>query len=257
MSDGPVVTMKDVAFSYGGRSVLERVSFDIAPLDFVGIVGPNGGGKTTLLRLMLGLLEPDSGTVLLFGDRPQRTRARVGYVPQFFGYDPQFPATVMDVTLAGRLGTSSRIGPYSTADKAAASEALSAVDVGELRDRHFHDLSGGQRQRVLIARALTANPDALMLDEPTANVDATVEDELYRLLKDLNRSMTILMVSHDLGFVSGVVKNVLCVHGHVATHATCDVGDVGAEYLKKMYGHDVRAVQHDHPFTGDCECSNS
>jgi zinc transport system ATP-binding protein len=258
MGEPPVVDVQHVTFSYNGHRVLDDSSFVIEPLDFMGIVGPNGGGKTTLLRLMLGLIKPKTGTIRLFGERPEATRHRVGYVPQSFRYDPQFPVSVLDVVLAGRLGLGHTLGPYERADRAAARESIESVDCGDLADRPFDALSGGQRQRILIARAIASKPDALMLDEPTANVDAAVEEEFLLLLKELNKTMTIVMVSHDLAFVSGVVKNVLCVHGHVGTHPTSDVSDITAEFLKKMYGRGARAVRHDLGCKeGGKECSSS
>ena len=169
------------------------------------IVGPNGGGKTTLVKLILGLLRPQRGEVRVFGQPPHRARLRVGYMPQHVQHDPQFPVTVMDIVLMGRLGQGV-LGWPGRADRRAAIDALAQVGMEEFRRRPFADLSGGQRQRVLIARALCCKPDLLLLDEPTSNVDSLVEARLLDLLRDLNRQMTIVMVSHDLGFVSGLVR---------------------------------------------------
>lgn len=245
MSDTPAVVLEDVDFTYDGTQVLEQVNVTVSKLDFVGIVGPNGSGKTTLLKLMLGLLKPTRGTVRLFGERPDKTRRRVGYVPQWFPFDAHFPVTVLDVVLMGRLGTNGSLGPYRKADQADAARSLETVGLEGFGSRPFADLSGGERQRVIIARALAAGAEMLMLDEPTASVDAEVELELYDLLRGLNEKVTIVLVSHDLAFVSKLVKTVVCVTGRVTTHPTCDLDEVTGELLRSMYGTEMRMVRHD------------
>lgn len=245
MSEAPAVVTTNLDFAYDDAMVLEDVNVTIEPRDLVGIVGPNGGGKTTLLKLILGLLEPTSGTVRVFGQRPAGTSQRIGYVPQSFQYDPQFPTTVMDVVLMGRLGKGNLMRPYRASDRDSAAQALAQVGLQGLHSRPFAELSGGQRQRSLIARALTSWPDILMLDEPTASVDALMERELYDLLRELNETMTIILVTHDLGFVSEVVKGVLCVNRRVIHHPTADLDDVTGDLLRQMYGSDMRVVRHD------------
>jgi len=245
MSDAAAVEASDLCFAYGETRVLEGVDATIPLRDFVGMVGPNGGGKTTLLKLILGLLSPTAGTVKVFGERPERSRARVGYVPQSFRYDPQFPATVADVVLMGRLGHGRGFGPYRRADRAAANAALSRVGLEGLAHRPLAALSGGQRQRALIARALTCDPEMLVLDEPTANLDPAAEADVYDLLRTLNDRLTIVVATHDLAFVSSSVKSVLCVHGHVHWHPTCDIAELTGELLRPMYGEGMKAVRHD------------
>ena len=239
----PVIAIENVSFNYNGSPVLEDVSFTVAERDFVSLVGPNGGGKTTLLKLMLGLLVPTSGRVRIFGGNPVTGRPRIGYLPQHSQVDPRFPANVTDVTLMGRVSKSRNIGPYRKVDREAAWRALRQVDLYDDRHRPFADLSGGQRQRVLIARALAAEPELLLLDEPTASLDVRVEEELYELLKELNERLTIVLVSHDLGFVSQFVKSVVCVKRRVVVHPTSEI--TGA-IIQEIYGGDVRMVRHDH-----------
>ena len=243
MSNEPVVAVRRVSFAYNGVPVVEEASFEVGEGELVCMIGPNGGGKTTLVKLILGLFKPDSGEVRVFGEEPARVRRRIGYTPQYAHHDPQFPATVTDVVLMGRLERRWG-GPYSKADRAAAAGAMEEVGVAELSKRLFNELSGGQRQRVLIARALASQPDLLVLDEPTANVDLVAETRLHEILQRLNERMTIIMVSHDLGFVSRMVDRVVCVSRCVVVHPT---SEISAEIIREMYGADLCLVRHDHP----------
>lgn len=239
----PVIRMDGVDFGYDESLVLENVNFTIGERDFASIVGPNGGGKTTLLKLMLGLIEPRRGQVCIFQTSPHRVRTRIGYMPQHSQLDPKFPVCVLDVVLTGRLGITRTIGPYRASDKAAARQALHEVGLAELESRPFAALSGGQRQRVLIARALASQPDLLLLDEPTANLDLRVQDDLYELLRQLSTKVTVVLVSHDVGFVSKFVKTVVCVNRSVHVHSS---GDLDSEAIIRLYGRDVRLLHHDH-----------
>lgn len=241
--DAPAILITDLWFSYDGHPVLKDVNLSIPQGDFVSIVGPNGGGKTTLLKLILGLLRPSRGEVQVFGLNPEKARPRIGYMPQHLQLDPQFPATVMDVALMGRLSNGRAFGPYSKKDKEAVVTALEQVGLRDMRKKWFASISGGERQRLFIARALASEPDLLLLDEPTANLDAAMEGGLYELLQSLNKTLTVVMVSHDLGFVSSVVKSVICVKCQVASHPT---SELTAEIIDAMYGSPMRIVRHDH-----------
>jgi zinc transport system ATP-binding protein len=241
----PVITLRDVYFSYGGEPVLEDVNLSVHDRQAVCIVGPNGGGKTTLVKLILGLLTPQRGEVRVFGQPPHRARLRAGYMPQHVQHDSQFPVTVMDIVLMGRLGQGALgriLGWPGRADRHAALDALAQVGMDDFGRRPFASLSGGQRQRVLIARALCCKPDLLLMDEPTSNVDSMVEARLLDLLRELNKRMTILMVSHDLGFVSGFVESVICVNRRVVVHPT---HAMTGEAIRDIYGGEVRMVRHD------------
>lgn len=239
----PAILMEDLSFSYGGARVLENVNATIDADDFACVVGPNGGGKTTLIKLALGLLRPESGRVLLFGRPPNETRSKVGYVPQYFQFDMYFPIKVLDVVLMGRLDRHRAFGHYGRTDADAARSALAQVDLAGSADRPFAALSGGQRQRVLIARALAAQPQLLILDEPMANIDPAVQNELYEVLKALHGRLAIVMVTHDMGFVSTLVNRVVCVNRTVRIHPT---SELTGDFICDLYGSEVSMVRHDH-----------
>lgn len=240
MSAQNVIEIENVEFRYSQHNVLENVSLSIQAGDMVSIIGPNGGGKTTLLKLILGLLEPDSGTVKVYGESPRTHMGYLGYVPQYSRFDDQFPVTVFEVVLTGRL--EKRIGFYSKDDRRAAAEALEQAGLSGLADRSFQQLSGGQRQRVLIARALAGRPSILLLDEPTSNVDAAVGSMLHELLEELNKTHTILLVTHDVGFVNDITNRVFCVNNIVHEHPA---DKLDASLISAAYGNQMRMVRHD------------
>lgn len=240
----PVIEVSDLSFRFdGGPPVLEEVNLEIAAGDFASVIGPNGGGKTTLVKLLVGLLTPTAGRVRVFGLPPAKARPRVGYMPQHAMMDPRFPVRATDVVLMGRLGSGRRFGNYTRDDREAAAAALTEVGLEDHGARPFSDLSGGQRQRVLLARALVTKPELLLLDEPAAGLDHKVELDFFELLQELNRQLTIVLVTHDLGFVSGFVRTVICVHRHVDIHPT---SALDGRAISEIYGGDVRMVRHDH-----------
>jgi len=245
----PIVAIENMSFSYDGPLILENVNLALQERDFISIVGPNGGGKTTLLKLMLGLLNPSKGHIHIFGLPPAFARFRIGYVPQHIHLDLQFPVSVLDVVLMGRLGHGRAVGPYPRSDKAVAEKALAELGLFENHHRPFSALSGGQRQRALIARALTSHPDLLLLDEPTANLDMVSERELYELLRVLNQRLTVILVSHDLDFVSQYVRTLVYVKRTVIARPT---SDLTAELIRELYQREQAPVHHDphHPEKG-------
>ncbi len=247
-----IIQLQDVSFAYENRPVLTAVNLSVERGEFASIIGPNGGGKTTLVRLMLGLLQPQTGRILLFGDEPEKERLRVGYTPQYLSLDHRFPITVEEIVLMGRLGQKKErksffpfhpVGRFSKADRIAAQTALERMRIADLAVSPFGGLSGGQRQRVFIARALVSDPELLILDEPTNNIDPGSTELLYDLLTELNKSVTILMVSHDLGIVSQYVRSVICVNEKVVVHPT---SAFNGTIIRDMYGADVCLVRHDH-----------
>jgi zinc transport system ATP-binding protein len=236
------ISIRGLSFAYDTQAVLTDVNLEIDPFDSICVVGPNGGGKSTLVKLIVGLLSPDAGSVRIFGKKPEAARLRIGYVPQYARYDPQFPISVFEVVCMGRLG-GSFTGRYSREDKEQAMEALSVVGLSDIAERPFSSISGGQRQRVLIARALTSGGDILILDEPTASIDHESELKFFDLLTRLNRKMTILMVTHEVGFASTFFKRIACVNKQVVIHPTSALtGDL----IRDMYGGDLQMIRHDH-----------
>ena len=230
----PVAELDRVTFSYapGAPPALEDASLTIGKRDFLGVIGPNGGGKTTLLKLLLGLLEPRQGTVEVFGQPPAKVSQRVGYVPQHASIDPSVPATALDIVLMGRLRLSSWGPAFGSAHTEAALEAMRLTGTRELAPRPIAELSGGQRQRVLIARALAAEAELLLLDEPTRGVDLHREREVLELLERLNLSMPIVLVSHDVHLVGAHLKSAVCVNRTLERYAA---GEVSPEIIERMY----------------------
>ena len=234
-SETPAAELREVTFAYKpGLPVLERASLLVERDDYLGIVGPNGSGKTTLLRLLLGLLSPTRGTVAVFGRPPSEVRYRVGYVPQHARIDLEVPATALDVVLMGRLRMAPWGSRFGRRHRERALAALERVGVESLAGRRLSEMSGGQRQRVLIARALVGEADLLLLDEPTAGVDLHAEEELMELLAELNQSIGVVIVSHDVTMMSNHLKRVAFVSNTVevrpasSLRAPHSLGDLSA-----------------------------
>ncbi len=212
-----VIKFDQVFFSYDTIPVLINVSLAIQEGEFIGIIGPNGGGKTTALKLMLDFLSPDRGSVKIFGSDPKTMWENVGYVPQMMDFDEQFPISVLEVVLMGSLSKASWWGHFPKREIENAHQTLKTVGLYEFKDRPFGSLSGGQKQRALIGRALISHPKLLLLDEPTANVDPHVQKDIYELLKTLKKSMTILLVSHDFEMLIKHVDRILCFQKEVSS----------------------------------------
>lgn len=258
-----VIRVWDLSFAYGAAPVLEGVNLEVGAGEFLGIVGPNAGGKSTLLKLILGLLAPQAGRIRVLGNPPAAASRLVGYVPQYPSFPRDFPITVEQAVLLGRIGgrgrqhagasglhnplpgwlAALRPGGYGRADRAAARQALEEVEAADLAQRRIGSLSGGQLQRVLLARALAGEPRILILDEPTANIDQRLEGDIFDLLRRLNARLTILVVSHDIGFISSYVGRVACVNRTLICHRT---DAIDGQVIRDLYGESVRMVAHRH-----------
>jgi zinc transport system ATP-binding protein len=227
-----VVEIRDVSFSYDGHEVLQGVDLDIRQGDFIAMIGPNGGGKTTLLKLILGLFKPDQGSIRVLGLPAEKASHHIGYVPQEVYGNRSFPITVIDVVLMGRLEPGRRLKRRPRQDRTEALEALERIDMASYAGRRIDELSGGQRQRVFIARAMVTKPKLLLLDEPTSSIDAKGQADFFKLLKEINEEVTILAVSHDLMAISTHVKSVACVNKRLHYHGKAEItGDM----LEMMY----------------------
>ncbi len=238
----PIIILDGVSFRYNELSVLEDICLTIRDKDFLGIVGPNGSGKSTLLKLILGLLTPQQGTIEVFGSSPVEARLKIGYVPQFATFDRNFPINVLNTVLQGRLGKTRTLFGYRRQDREAARQALAEVEILDLEQRPLTALSGGQLQRVLIARALACNPEVLILDEPTAHIDPKVEEGVFELLKRLNERLTVIVVSHDVGFITRYITRVACLNRRLVCHPAAELT---GKMIEELYGGPLKVVQHD------------
>lgn len=236
----PIIELVDVSFSYGAEPTLQHLNLSILPGEYVGVIGPNGGGKTTLMKLLLGLLEPQQGTVKLFGTPAKkfRDRHKIGYVPQRIGSnDFRLPITVLEVVRFG--------APNGNEQKARAS--LAQLGIADLANRRIAELSGGQQQKVYIAKALAAQPEVIILDEPTAGVDVKAQDDFYQLLASLNKQhgLTIILVSHDIDVVVNEVSKLACINEELVYHGL-PKDFIEKNYINKLYGKTRKFILHGH-----------
>ena len=246
----PLFDVKSLNFERHGNAVLKGVNFHVLPGEYCAIIGPNGGGKTTLVRLLLGLEKPTGGEITLFGIAQKRFRDwnRIGYVPQRSALvDSTFPATVREVVAMGRYAKRGILGFESEADKAAILEAMELMGVSDLGDRLIGNLSGGQRQRVMIARALASKPEVLIVDEPNTGVDVESQHRFYELLRSLNRTkkLSILFITHDIGVIAEDITRVLFVNQTLLV-STNPAEVVTCNEMSRLYGNPSHVVCHNH-----------
>ena len=229
---------------YENEPVLENINFTVYEGDFIGLIGPNGGGKTTLIKVLLGLVIPTRGSVTIKGLPVEIGRKYLGYVPQVVDFDRQFPINVWDVVQLGRLGKRGLLKRYNDNDKQVVESALRNVEMLEFYKKPVGDLSGGQRQRVYIARALASEPEVLILDEPTSNVDPQVSSSIFSLLNKLNEKITIMMITHDMSAVSSYTKTVGCINRNLHYHGG---KELTAEMIEATYQCPVDLIAHGLP----------
>lgn len=243
------IEVEDVSFSYNGNPVLEDISFTVEEGEYLGIIGPNGGGKTTLFKLILGLIKPQKGEVRIFGEPLSSFRKKhlIGYVPQRSISDYYFPATIEEVVKSGRTARLGLFRRPSKEDNQAMERVMEITDVAKLRGRLIGQVSGGERQRVFIARALASDPKILILDEPDVGVDVTAQEKFYSFLEDLNSTLgiTILLISHDIDVVAHQAKSILCLNRRLVCHGS-PRDFITEDYMQKLYGKKVRFILHGH-----------
>lgn len=239
-----IIQVRNLWVNYEQDSVLQGINLSVYHQDYIGIIGPNGGGKSTFFKVLLGLISPQKGEVKILGKSVKQGRKYIGYVPQIMQFDAAFPIKVGDVVRMGRLGKGRLLRRLGKRDEAIVERALNQVGLFELRDRALSELSGGQRQRAYIARALATEPKILLLDEPTANLDQDVSTTLYELLHQLNEFVTILMISHDISAVSSYVKTVGCLNRKLHYHNS---NQITSEMLQQTYGNTIQPLVHVSP----------
>ena len=242
-----VIDLKNVSAYYENVRAIEDVTLQVRRGEFLGIIGPNGGGKSTLIKVILGLHKPIEGSVKIMGKNIYKTdeKLSIGYVPQASTFDRKFPISVLDVVLMARLRSNfSLFKKYSSEDKEIAFNILKELELSEFRKRQIGQLSGGQLQRVLIARALAVQPQIMLLDEPTASVDSSSRSLIFEILKELNKKMTVIVVTHDLEAVSAYFKSLACMNFSLHYH-----GDpkLTQDAIDKTYGCPVDLIAHGIP----------
>lgn len=234
-----IAELNSVNAGYNGDLVLRDVNFEVYSNDFIGIIGPNGGGKTTLVKVILGLIKPSKGKVNYYFDIHDSEHA-IGYLPQANIIDRKFPISVWDVVLSGFLNRERIIGRNSKQEKQIAEELMDKTGILALKKKPIGELSGGQMQRVFLCRSIVSSPKLLILDEPNTYVDNKFESELYELLLELNKSMAILIVSHDVGMISTYIKTIACVNNEVHYHRS----NIISEEQLKSYNCPIQLITH-------------
>lgn len=243
------IEVRDVSFGYAGNPILQDITFDVREGEYLGIIGPNGGGKTTLFKVILGLLVPQKGEVRIYGEPLESFRKKhvIGYVPQRSLSDYYFPATVEEVVRSGRTARLGLLKRFAREDAGAIERVMEVTDVAALRKRLIGQLSGGERQRVFIARALASDPKILILDEPDVGVDVSAQEKFYSFLENLNTGsgLTILLISHDIDVVAHQARSILCLNRRLVCHGP-PKDFITEDYMQKLYGKKVRFILHGH-----------
>lgn len=236
-----IVDLKGISVSYGNVKALREVSFSVYTGDFLGIIGPNGGGKTTLLKVILGLIKPDMGSVHYYREGKEVSSLRMGYLPQRNEIDVKFPISVRQVVASGLVEQKRLFRGYTNRQKDRVEEVLIDMELEKLADRSIGTLSGGQLQRVLLGRSIVSKPEVLILDEPNSYVDKRFETRFYPFLEKINKETVVIMVSHDVGTVLSIVRNIVCVSETAYYHAASDVSE---EWIAKTYCCPIELVGH-------------
>jgi zinc transport system ATP-binding protein len=236
-----LIEIKNVTAAYGGKTALRNVTVNLYEGDFLGIIGPNGGGKTTLLKIALGLLPAVSGSVRFYKGGKDALSLKMGYLPQMNQIDKKFPVSVKDVVASGLVSEKRLFRSFDAKQHERINDVIKQMGLEELSARPIGELSGGQLQRVLLGRSIVSCPDVLILDEPSSYVDKRFESHFNHLLEEINRESTIILVSHDIGTVLSMVKNIACVNETLHYHAGIDVSE---DWLGEAYACPIDLVGH-------------
>lgn len=213
-----VISIKNLTFLYNKETILEDINLEVNENDFLAIIGPNGGGKSTLLKNILAIEHPQKGSIEVLNSKPEKNLCKIGYVPQNTNINTDFPIKVIEVVMMGHVGHKRPLFGYKKEEIACAMGALAQVGMEKFSEYKIGSLSGGQRQRVMIARALCAHPKILLLDEPTASIDVSGQKQIYDLLKELNRTITIIVVSHDISVILSYANKVAHINKTLTYH---------------------------------------
>lgn len=236
-----LIELQDITAAYGNKTVLRDVSLSVYENDFLGIIGPNGGGKTTLLKTILGLLSPASGSIRFFREGKAVSSLKIGYLPQLNNIDKKFPISVWEVVASGLAAEKPLFRSFGSKQKERVEEVLGQMGLEELSGRAIGELSGGQLQRVLLGRSIVSRPKVLILDEPNSYVDKRFESRFYQLLEEINKESAIILVSHDIGTVLAMVKNIACVNETLHYHSGANVSE---EWLGEKYACPIEIIGH-------------
>ena len=219
----PIIQIEHLAAGYEGKQVLHDINLTVYSDDYLGIIGPNGGGKTTLMRVILGLMKPTEGSIRYYRNGEEVKEITMGYLPQYNVLDKQFPISVYEVVLSGLSKSKGLFARYTQAQHQQVCDTLDRMQITDLQDCHIGSLSGGQLQRVLLARAIVSKPDVMILDEPNTYIDRRFQKQMYEMLEQINKDCAIIIVSHDIAEVLNNVKHIACVNHHLHYHATADM----------------------------------
>lgn len=241
MTNHPIIQLNDISAAYDGKTVLSRVNLNVYEHDFLGVIGPNGGVKTTLIKLILGLLKPVSGTIRFYKNGKEVPEITMGYLPQYNSIDKKFPISVYEVVLSGLSKQKSLLHRYSPEQHEQVRRIISRMGLEGLEGRAIGELSGGQLQRALLGRALVSNPEVVILDEPNTYIDKRFEAKLYSLLEEINKERAIILVSHDIGTVLQNVKTIACVNETLDYHPDTEVP---TEWLEEHFGCPIELLGH-------------
>lgn len=237
----PIIQLSDIAASYDGKTVLSHVNLSVYEQDFLGVIGPNGGGKTTLVKIILGLLRPSSGSIRFYKNGKEVPEITMGYLPQYNSIDKKFPISVYETVLSGLSKEKSLLCRYSAGQHERTRQIIARMGLEGLEERAIGELSGGQLQRALLGRALVSNPEVVILDEPNTYIDKRFEAKLYSLLEEINKERAIILVSHDIGTVLQNVKTIACVNETLDYHPDTEVP---TEWLEEHFGCPIELLGH-------------